>query len=255
MAAPKPDDILTTLYSLGAIKIWPRDKPEGWHLHSGEWSPLYINLRGIAAAAEGPQALASIGKAMGELLAAKTPQATRLVAVATAGIPIGIATALNTRMPMCYTRRLDNVRTLPELEKHLAERKAGNGALGAYGEHELVEGELLDGDKVVIVDDLMTRGTTKAIARRMIENTAKERSIKVEIVAICVVVDRQQAAKDATGLPVHSLVPFREQGLPFLKRNLGPALPALIEDYLANPDDYQDPAARMQRLRKVLGSH
>ena len=38
-------EIIGMLYDQGMIRTWYRDKPEGWTLVSGIWSPFYIQLR------------------------------------------------------------------------------------------------------------------------------------------------------------------------------------------------------------------
>ena len=42
-------NLLEELYKIRSIKTWYRDKREGWILHSGLWSPIYISLREITS--------------------------------------------------------------------------------------------------------------------------------------------------------------------------------------------------------------
>ena len=122
-------EILLRIYDSRMIRTWYRDKPEGWRLISGLWSPLYIQLRVLSAY---PDILRLIGRCMAEMIRVQVPQATQVVGVAFAGIPIAVATSLAGDIPCATTRKLPGVRSLSDFDKAIAE----------YGEHALVEGEL-----------------------------------------------------------------------------------------------------------------
>ena len=42
-------ELIGMLYDAGMILTWYRDKPDGWTLKSGIWSPVFIQLRKIAS--------------------------------------------------------------------------------------------------------------------------------------------------------------------------------------------------------------
>jgi orotate phosphoribosyltransferase len=83
-------------------------------------------------------------------------------------------------------------------------RKAGKG----YSTEKLIEGTLEPGDKVVLVEDVVTSGA------QAIKAADKLRAAGAEVVAILAVIDREeggQAAMDAAGIPYRAL--FTRSGL------------------------------------------
>jgi adenine/guanine phosphoribosyltransferase-like PRPP-binding protein len=119
------------------------------------------------------------GKSIQELL---IEVANKLVGVATAGIPISVITTYISGLPSCYTRKIENVKTLDDLKIKLKE----------YGDHDVIEGDLIDGDNIVIVDDLITDGGSKLIAKELIEYAKKEKKISITCKNVAVVIDREQ---------------------------------------------------------------
>ena len=226
-------EITESLYRLGMIRTWLRDRPEGWTLISGLWSPLYIQLRPLCSH---PDLLAEVGGAMAALVRHEAPQAKRIVGIAMAGIPIAAAMSLAGGVPMAFTRKLEGVRRLEEVES----------AIARYGDHSLVEGELVGSEALVCVDDLVTRFDSKRIAVAMIAHEASRRGLRrVECSDVAVLLDREQGAAEAAveaGLRLHALIPFRTLGLRWLAGSMASEEIEVIGDYLSNPASFQDPS-------------
>jgi uridine monophosphate synthetase len=85
-----------------------------------------------------------------------------------AALPIATAISLEMGIPLIYPRR---------------EAKE-------YGTKVSVEGEYKAGERVVIIDDLVSTGETK------LEAIDKMKELKLEVVAIVVLIDRDMGAKE-----------------------------------------------------------
>ncbi len=180
------DKIVKKLCAIHAIKTLD-DNPKGWKLVSGMWSPFYVNLRFLPSVKNAKEILSLIGREMGCLIKREFPEVTKIVGVAMAGVPIAIAITLETGIPCCYTRKLP-VKNLEELENFLK----------SYGEHALVEGNLDDGESIVIVDDLVTTFESKLIAIEQVRREAKRRGVNIKIEGVAVVIDREQKVNGKT---------------------------------------------------------
>ena len=185
-----------------------RDRPEGWTLISGRWSPFYIQLRLLSSF---PATLKKIGVALRELLEEKAPDITRIVGIAHSGVPIATALSLESGIPACHTRKIVGVRSEEDMTEAIKE----------YGQHALLEGIIEDDDVLCIVDDLVTGMTSKLIARKQILSEMERRGVSgAKCEDILVVIDRQQGAKTLAkeeGLNLHSLIDFADEGLPMLQ--------------------------------------
>jgi uridine monophosphate synthetase len=149
-------------------------------LNSGMHSPIYIDLRRLVGC---PRLLADVARLYGSLL--RSLQFDRLAAIPHAGLPIGTAVALETGHPLVYPRRRAK----------------------SYGTQRLVEGEYVGGDRVVVLDDLITSGGSKLEA---IESLEAEGMIVKDVV---VLVDREQGGAETLadeGYQLHSLFTLRE---------------------------------------------
>uniref|UniRef100_A0A0A9XLL2 orotate phosphoribosyltransferase n=1 Tax=Lygus hesperus TaxID=30085 RepID=A0A0A9XLL2_LYGHE len=94
-------------------------------------------------------------------------QFDRIVGLPYAALPIASAISLEMNVPLIYPRR---------------EAKA-------YGTKAAIEGEYKAGERVVIIDDLVSTGETK------VEAIDKLKSVGLKIVAIVVLIDREMGAK------------------------------------------------------------
>jgi len=207
-----------------------RDKSEGWTLHSGMWSPFYIQLRILSSF---PETLDRIGKALGTLIKEKAPHINRLVGIAFAGIPIATAMSLSTGIPACHTRKIVGVRTEQELQD----------AISKYGQHALLEGEVNNGDAICLVDDLVTGMESKLVARGQVIAELEKRGIsEYSVDDIAVVVDRQQGARQRANelkINLHSLIDLVDEGLQLIKDKMKTEEFTMVSDYLQNPTGFK----------------
>lgn len=209
-----------------------RDKPEGWTLHSGLWSPFYIQLRILSSF---PETLQKVGLALGTLVKEEAPHINRLVGIAFAGIPIATAMSLSIGIPACHTRKMVGVRTEQELQE----------AISKYGQHSLLEGEVKDGDAICLVDDLVTGMESKLVARGQVITELGKRGISdFTVDDIAVVVDRQQGARQRASelnVNLHSLIDLVDEGLPLIRDMMTEDEFTMVSDYLADPTGFKKP--------------
>lgn len=209
-----------------------RDKPEGWTLHSGLWSPFYIQLRILSSF---PETLQKVGQALGALVKEEAPHINRLVGIAFAGIPIATAMSLSIGIPACHTRKIVGVRTEQELQE----------AISKYGQHSLLEGEVKDGDAICLVDDLVTGMESKLVARGQVITELEKRGISdFTVDDIAVVVDRQQGARQRASelnVNLHSLIDLVDEGLPLIRDKMTEEEFTMVSDYLADPTGFKKP--------------
>lgn len=224
-------ELVHALYRHGMIKTWFRDNPRGWRLVSGIWSPLYIQLRPLSSY---PDLLKTAGYALSALIKEECGKVNRVIGVATAGIPIATAIALLGNIPAGFTRKLEGVRSFEDFHQFVKR----------YGEHSMVEGILADGDTIGLVDDLVTRFDSKVVALKQLEFEIKMRGLRdVRCSDVIVLLDREQGAQEVAreyGVVLHSLIPFRSKGVPWLKDVLAEYEYEVIGDYLRDPGPYQD---------------
>lgn len=149
-------------------------------LVSGEKSPIYVDLRMLPSY---PESFDVITTALAE--AAGKTDAKRIGGMETAGIPLGAAMAIKLKKPMIYIRKKPK----------------------EYGTQSRIEGVLEKGDTVILVDDLMTRGTSK------LDFVEPVREAGGVVKDLAIVLDREQGGKgalDAAGIRLHNLVTLKE---------------------------------------------
>jgi orotate phosphoribosyltransferase len=224
--------IMQDIYENRMLLTSVRDKPEGWTLHSGLWSPFYIQLRILSSF---PRTLDMVGKALGSLIKEEAPHINRLVGIAFAGIPIATAMSLSAGIPACHTRKIVGVRTEQELQE----------AIAKYGQHALLEGKVEDGDVICLVDDLVTGMESKLVARGQVVAELEKRGINDYTVDdIAVVVDRQQGARTRASelkINLHSLIDLVDEGLSLIKEKMTPEEFTMVSDYLTDPTGFKKP--------------
>ncbi|MGD8239275.1 MAG: hypothetical protein PVH68_12025 [Armatimonadota bacterium] len=236
--------IVEALYERGLIRTWYRDRPEGWTLVSGAWSPFYIQLRPVCSH---PELLRDVGEGLGRLIREEAPDVTKIVGVAMAGIPLAVAASLASGLPCLYTRKLEGVRSADELTE----------AIQQYGEHAMVEGDLATGDRLVALDDLVTGFDSKLIAVRQVEYEMGRLGLQ-DIVCrdVAVVLDREQGAAETAAehdIRLHALVPFATKGLDWLADAMAPLERDTIKSYLADPATYQSPEKQAELAQAARG--
>lgn len=167
------DSLIASLHDIGCVKFGQ------FKLKSGLMSPIYIDLRLLVSH---PTVLRSVAQAMAALLAER-PAITfdRLAAIPYAGLPIGVAVALETGRPLIYPRK---------------EAKE-------YGTAKLIEGEYAAGETALLVDDLITRGTAK------IESLTPLLDAGLKVNDVLVLIDREQGGRAelaARGIALHAVL-------------------------------------------------
>jgi uridine monophosphate synthetase len=173
-AGPERAALITALHALGAVKFGD------FTLASGIKSPIYVDLRLLVS---DPAVLGKAGEAYAQLLAGLP--CDRIAGVPYAALPIATAVALATGKPMIYQRK---------------EAKA-------YGLGKLIEGAFQPGERVVIIEDLITSGgSTLKTAEQL-----REAGLVVE--HVLVLIDRQQggvAALAEGGIAAHAVFTLTE---------------------------------------------
>ena len=224
--------IMQDIYENRMLLTSHRDKPEGWILHSGLWSPFYIQLRLLSSF---PTTLENVGQALGTLVKEEAPHINRLVGIAFAGIPIATAMSLSSSIPTCHTRKILGVKTEQELRK----------VISKYGQHTLLEGIVDDGDAICLVDDLVTGMESKLVARSQVIAELENRGISdYTIDDIAVVIDRQQGARQRANelkINLHSLIDLVDEGLHLIRDRMTEEEFTTVSDYLADPASFKKP--------------
>ena len=173
------------LFDIGCVKFGQ------FKLKSGLISPIYIDLRLLVSH---PDVLRSVAKAMATLIGGcresdekskiENPKSKipfdRLAAIPYAGLPIGVAVALETGFPLIYPRK---------------EAKD-------YGTAKLIEGDFKVGETALLVDDLITKGTSK------IESLKPLTDAGLIVKDVLVLIDREQgggAELASYGVTLHAV--------------------------------------------------
>ncbi len=174
-------------------------------LRSGAKSPVYVDLRHLPSV---PAAMDVVTDALADRV--RRLDVDAIAGAETAGIPLAAIVGLKTTLPMLY------VRSQPK----------------AHGTGSQVEGIVRHGDRIVLMDDLITHGTSKFVFLDALEEagTLPER--------VLVILDRQEGGTEALverGKTLEALLTLRDLLDEFRKMNAldGPQ----YEDILAYLDD------------------
>lgn len=178
VALEKKDRMANILFKIDAVKFGV------FELSSGKQSPYYIDLRVIPSF---PDAFREICDTYAEQIQNEIGLSNfdRVAGVPIAGIPFASQIAYNLKKPFLYVRK--NI-------KH-------------HGRERRVEGILVSGDKVLLIDDLLTTGLT---LKEAAEATRAEGGIVTDAI---VFLDREEGGKqilEQAGVKLHPLLKISE---------------------------------------------
>jgi orotate phosphoribosyltransferase len=170
----KKDQMANILHKIDAIKFGV------YQLSSGKQSPYYIDLRVIPSF---PDAFREICDFYSQQITTEidTKNFERIAGVPIAGIPFASQIAYNLKKPFLYVRK--------DIKQHGRERR--------------VEGILISGEKVLLVDDLLTTGLT---LKNAVDAVRAEGGVVSDVV---VFLDREEGGKqllESDGVKVHALL-------------------------------------------------
>jgi orotate phosphoribosyltransferase len=174
----KKDMMANILFKIDAVKFGV------YKLSSGKSSPYYIDLRVIPSF---PDAFREICDLYAQYIIEKIGQKNfdRIAGVPIAGIPFASQIAYNLKKPFLYVRK----------------------DIKQYGRERRVEGVLISGDRVLLLDDLLTTGLTLTKA---VDAVRAEGGVVTDIV---VFLNREEGGRqllEKQGLKVHTLLKISE---------------------------------------------
>ncbi|MDB5183028.1 MAG: uridine monophosphate synthetase [Candidatus Saccharibacteria bacterium] len=123
-------EIALDLHEIGALKFGE------FTFKSGIVSPMYMDLRLFVSY---PKVLKKVAKAFASMI--EPLEYDKLAGIAYAALPIAGAVSLEMEKPWIYMRK--------------------EGLAKGYGLKKAIEGEFNEGDVVVVIDDLVTKGDSK----------------------------------------------------------------------------------------------
>jgi uridine monophosphate synthetase len=171
---PLTRELTLALYDLACVRFGE------FTLVSGQRSPVYLDLRLLVS---DPQLLGKVARAYAGIL--KSLTFDRLAAIPYAALPIGTAVSLEMGVPLVYPR------------KEIKEHGTGKG----------IEGHFQQGERVVVLDDLITTGGSKLRAIAPLEDAG------LEVRDVVVLVDREQGGAGElaeTGYVLHAVLRLTE---------------------------------------------
>ena len=164
------DVLIRRLYEIGAIRFGE------FRLKSGITSPFYIDLRVVISF---PDVLEQVGALMaGEVLRCG---GERIGGIPYAGLPLAVAASLASRVPLIYPRREEK----------------------GYGTRRRIEGQFKAGERVVLIDDIITDGASKLEAIQPLEEAG------LVVKDLVILIDREQGGREllaARGFALHAVL-------------------------------------------------
>jgi len=154
---PSTHHLALALADIGGVRLGD------FTLRSGQRSPIYIDLRLLVSH---PNVLRDVARAYAQVL---RPLAfDRLAAIPYTALPIGTAVSLELGCPLIYPRK----------------------EVKGYGTKRAVEGEFQKGERVVVLDDLITTGASKLQAIAPMED------LGLQVKDVVVFIDREQGGRE-----------------------------------------------------------
>ncbi len=187
MAAPERSTARQLMADLASLMLWELQAiqvnvEEPFRLTSGNWSPIYVNCRRVISDAAAMDIVASFAH---WTLQSERVHTDMLAGGETAGIPFASFLAARLGKPMVYVRK----------------RPKEHGISG------LVEGQVTPGQRVLLVEDLITDGQSKLDFIRPLREAGST-------VEHCLVLfDRLQGGRDvlaAEGVTLHAITDVRQ---------------------------------------------
>jgi uridine monophosphate synthetase len=162
--------LIRRLFEIGSIRFGE------FTLKSGMKSPFYIDLRVVISF---PDVLEGIGR----LMAAEVTRcgADRIAGIPYAGLPLAVAASLAAKLPLIYPRREEK----------------------GYGTKRRIEGLFTAGERVVLIDDIITDGASKFEAIEPLEGAG------LAVKDLVILIDREQGGREllaAKGYTLHSVL-------------------------------------------------
>lgn len=172
------DKMADILFKIDSIKFGV------FKLTSGKASPYYVDLRVIPSF---PDAYREICDFYAEYIASQigTKNFDRIAGVPVAGIIFASQVAYNLKKPFLYVRK----------------------GIRLHGRERRVEGILVSGDRVLLIDDLVTTGLT---LKKASEAVSAEGGVVTDAIAF---LDREEGAKqllEKNGVKLHPLLRISE---------------------------------------------
>jgi orotate phosphoribosyltransferase len=166
------------LFKIDAVKFGV------FKLSTGKASPYYIDLRVIPSF---PDAFHEICESYAQYITSEigVKKFDRIAAIPLAGIPFASQIAYNLKKPFLYVRK----------------------DIQLQGRERRVEGVLVSGDKVLLIDDLLTTGLT---LKKASDAVRAEGGVVTEAV---VFLDREEGGRqvlEKSGIKLHSLLKISE---------------------------------------------
>ena len=162
--------LIRRLFEIGAIRFGE------FTLKSGIRSPFYVDLRVVISF---PDVLGSIGA----LIAAEVARCggDRIAGIPYAGLPLAVAASLAARLPLIYPRREEK----------------------GYGTRRRIEGLFEPGERVVLIDDIITDGASKFEAIQPLEEAG------LVVKDLVILIDREQGGRGllaSKGYTLHAVL-------------------------------------------------
>nr|WP_304215743.1 orotate phosphoribosyltransferase [Fredinandcohnia onubensis] len=171
-------EIAAHLLEIGAVFLQPNE-PFTWS--SGLKSPIYCDNRMTLSF---PQVRREIAKGLSELIKIHYPEVEVIAGTATAGIPHAAWVSDVLNIPMCYVR----------------------SKAKAHGKGNQIEGKVVKGQKVVVIEDLISTGGSAITASEAL------REAGCEVLGIVAIFSYQlpaaTASLEAANISAHTLTDY-----------------------------------------------